>query len=104
MNEHFDRIADGLSEDGFAVIDNFLSLKEVQAILELDVFTEGINNFRKAGVGKEHHHQVNEAIRGDYIRWIDKITSPQPAKVYLDRLDELISFLNQSLFLSLKGL
>jgi len=102
MNVHFDRIADGLSDNGFAVIDNFLSVKEVEAILDLDIFTEGINHFKKAGIGKEHQLQINEAIRGDYICWIDKSTSPPPAGVYLDRLSELTSFLNQSLFLSLK--
>jgi SM-20-related protein len=102
MNVHFDRIADGLSDNGYAVIDNFLSLKEVEAILDLDIFTEGIHHFKKAGIGKEHQLQINEAIRGDYIRWIDKSTSPPPARVYLDRLSELTSFLNQSLFLSLK--
>jgi SM-20-related protein len=95
-------VADGLAENGFAIIDNFLSPSEVQSILELDEFKNGLLQFKKAGIGKLQDKQINEAIRGDYIQWIDR-TSTQPSiQVYLNKLDELISFVNQHLFLSLK--
>jgi SM-20-related protein len=102
MVEVFDSIADDLAEHGYAVADQFLSQSEVEAILKLDHFKNGIEHFRKAGIGKTNSLQINEAIRGDYIHWLDKTSAPQPAKIYLDRLNDLIGFLNQSLFLSLK--
>ena len=102
MNPHFEIIADRLAENGFAVIDQFLTDKEVYNILDLDIFKEGIDHFKKAGTGKNHVLQVNETIRGDYIHWLDKNTVPAPLKVYFNQLEELRIFLNQSLFLSLK--
>jgi SM-20-related protein len=102
MHSHFEQIADGLAEAGFAVVDNFLTNAEVDAILALDLFREGIVNFRKAGIGKESQLQINESIRGDYIRWIDKNEAPPPVKVYMDRLQSLCEYLNQNLYLSLK--
>jgi SM-20-related protein len=102
MHPHFEQIADGLAEAGFAVVDNFLTNDEVDAILDLDLFREGIVNFRKAGIGKESQLQINESIRGDYIRWVDRNEAPPPAKVYMDRLQSLCEYLNQSLYLSLK--
>jgi SM-20-related protein len=102
MHPHFEQIADGLAEAGFAVVDNFLTNAEVDTILDLDLFREGVVNFRKAGIGKESQLQINESIRGDYIRWIDKNEAPRPAKVFLDRLQSLCEYLNQSLYLSLK--
>lgn len=102
MHPHFEQIADGLAEAGFAVVDNFLTNTEVDAILDLDIFREGVVNFRKAGIGKESQLQINESIRGDYIRWIDKKEAPPPTKAYTDRLQGLCEHLNQSLFLSLK--
>lgn len=102
MNPHFEVIADGLAEKGYAVADDFLTPREVDAISDLGLFDEAIVNFRKAGIGKSQGHQINEAIRGDYIQWLDKNTSPAPLKVYLQRLDELTRYLNESLFLSLK--
>jgi SM-20-related protein len=102
MNEIFDSIVDGLAEKGYAVADSFLSQAEVDAILATAQFKHGIDQFKKAGIGKNHALQINEAIRGDYIHWLDKNTASLPAKVYLDRLHELIQYINRTLFLSLK--
>lgn len=102
MNEIFDSIVDGLAEKGYAVADSFLSQAEVDAILATAEFKHGIDQFKKAGIGKNQGLQINEAIRGDYIHWLDKNTASAPAKVYLDRLQELIQYINRTLFLSLK--
>lgn len=102
MDKIFDAIADGLATNGFAIADGFLNLEEVNAILSLDEFKNGANQFKKAGIGKKQDLQINEAIRGDHIQWLDKVSAPEQAKVYLNRLHDLIQYLNQSLFLSLK--
>ena len=96
---HFETIANGLAESGYAIVDNFLDEAEVHAILALNLFAE--DTLRKAGIGKATKH-VNEAIRGDSIRWIEKETAPPEVKLLLERLDALRLSLNQNLFLSLK--
>lgn len=102
MDSVFNVIADGLAEEGYAVVDQFLSEQEVDSILDLDTFKNGLAQFKKAGIGKNQQHQINESVRGDYIQWLDKNTAPASVKVYLDRLNDLTLFLNQSLYLSLK--
>jgi SM-20-related protein len=102
MTTVFDSIADELAEHGYAVADQFLSQPEVNRILSLEEFKNGAEHFKKAGIGKDKSLQINESIRGDYIQWLDKTSPPEAAKVYLERLNNLILFLNQSLFLSLK--
>lgn len=98
----FDQIADGLAESGYAVAEEFLTSQQVDSILQLDEFREGLLHFRKAGIGKQQEKQINETIRGDLIQWIDKVSAPESIKEYLSKVQELITFLNQSLFLSLK--
>jgi SM-20-related protein len=95
-------IADGLAEQGYAIVDNFLSPEEVHAILQQDEFKNGLLQFKKASIGKQHDKQINEAIRGDYIQWIDRSNSSVAIQAYLSKLNELISHVNQSLFLSVK--
>ncbi len=102
MNPIFERIADGLAENGYAVTDQFLSQDEVNGILSLKEFKNGLEHFKKAGIGKKQDLHINEAVRGDYIHWIDKNSVSGFLKVYLDRLTDLMQFLNESLFLSLK--
>jgi SM-20-related protein len=104
MNSVFNRITDGLAEQGYAVVDQFLSQSEVDAILQLEEFhTEGAT-FKKAGIGNSKSMQIQEAVRGDFIQWLDKSTAPASVKVYLNKVEELIQFLNQALFLSLKDI
>jgi SM-20-related protein len=95
-------VADGLADNGFAIIDDFLSPQEVQSILQLDEFKNGLLQFKKAGIGKSQDKQINEAIRGDYIQWLDRTAAQPSIQAYLAKLNELISFVNQNLFLSLK--
>ena len=102
MNSHFEALVDGLADQGYAIVDNFLSVKEVAAILELDEFKNALFHFKKAGIGKRHDKQINEGIRGDYIQWIDKQKSAEPLTLYLKRLEGLIQYINQTLFQSLK--
>jgi len=100
IDAKFELIADGLAENGFAICDDFLSDDEVNAILQIENFA--VESFQKAGIGKKQSQQINEAIRGDYIQWLDKNSAPAPARVYLERLANLVQFLNQALYLSLK--
>jgi SM-20-related protein len=102
LTSQLNLLADGLAEEGYAIIDDFLSTKEVESILQLDGFKNGLNQFKKAGIGKSQEKQINESIRGDYIQWIDYNNAEVPLKRYIEKLRELISFVNQSLFLSLK--
>ncbi|HNV27738.1 MAG TPA: 2OG-Fe(II) oxygenase [Cyclobacteriaceae bacterium] len=102
FSDKLSQVADGIAETGYAVIDDFLSPEEVNSILQLDEFKTGLLQFKKAGIGQKQEKQINEAIRGDYIEWIDRTAAPPPLQAYLTKLNELISFVNQTLFLSLK--
>ena len=102
MNHLYERVADGLAEQGYAIIDQFISPSEVTAILQLDEFKGGLLHFKKAGIGKQREKKLNESIRSDHVQWIDRHTAGKELKVYLDRLDKMISYINRSLFLSLK--
>ncbi len=99
---HFGQIADGLADKSYAIVDNFLTPGEVAAILHTDEFTNAKLHFKKAGIGKQQERQVNESIRGDFIQWIDPAKTSAPIGLYTDRLRELLQYLNQALFLSLK--
>lgn len=102
MNHGFESIVDGLAEYGYAVVDQFLSQTEVEAILAGSDFENAAQRFKKAGIGNTQAKQIQEAIRNDQIEWLDKQHASPATSVYLQRLDELILYINQTLFLSLK--
>ena len=102
LSSQLNQLADGIAEDGFAVIDDFLTELEVEDILSSDGFKNRLLQFKKAGISKSQQKQINESIRGDYIRWIDPKIAHSSLKVYLKKLHELRISVNQNLFLSLK--
>lgn len=102
FSDKLNRVADGIAETGYAIIDDFLTANEVDSILELDEFKTGLLQFKKAGIGQKKEKQINEGIRGDYIEWIDRSVAAQPLQTYLAKLNAMIAYVNQALFLSLK--
>jgi SM-20-related protein len=102
FQNQIDAIADGLADKGYAIIDQFLSEQEATNIRNLDDFKNALLHFKKASIGKNTDKQINEGVRGDYIQWIEKQTAAESIKVYLNRLEELIAYINRALFLSLK--
>lgn len=99
LQSQFEFIADGLAEKGYAVVDGFLAQHEVEAVRQQEIFST--DALKKSGVGNTSK-QINEGIRGDYIKWIDKELASERVLQYLHRMDSLRQFLNQALYLSLK--
>lgn len=97
-----EQIANGLAEKGFAIVDQFLTSQEAEAILQTDEFTSWKLHFKKAGIGKQQNKQVLETIRGDYIHWVDPLTVDPAISQYFDKLRALMKFVNRNLYLSLK--
>lgn len=97
-----DQIVDSLVEQNYAVIDNFLTSEEAQALKDALFHRMDEGDFKVAGIGNDHLHQVNRKIRGDAISWIDGKTALEPTKKYFDKVNELMQYLNRTCFLGLK--
>ncbi len=102
MLESFDQLADDLSEKGYGTIDHFLSGDEFTNIREVASNHKEDGNFKKAGIGTSQDFQINKQIRGDYIRWIDPEKAAIATKVYVQRMRELMQYINRTCYLSLK--
>jgi SM-20-related protein len=100
--DQFSAIADGLAGPGYAVIDDFLDEREVQAILSSPYISGSVAHMKAAGIGKDA--KAEASIRGDRILWIDRESAPECINIYFQRIFALIAFLNRELYLSLKDI
>ncbi|MTI21342.1 2OG-Fe(II) oxygenase [Fulvivirga sp. RKSG066] len=97
-----EHIANDLAEQGFAIEDNFLSPGEVDEILHVfDIHREN-DRFKKAGIGKSDDFLVDKSIRGDYITWVDPKNAYPPVQRFLQKVEELKEYLNQTCFLGIQ--
>lgn len=98
----FEQIADRLSDKGYAIIDNFLQPDEVRNLLEVLQLHQEEGTFKKAGIGPAESVTVNRQVRGDFIRWIEPSEALPPTQVFLDRMHEILRYINRTCFLGLK--
>jgi len=103
-DEVCERVAFGLSEESYAVIDHFLDETAVRSVrAHIDALL-GRGDFKQAGIGSAHQFQVNQNIRKDWIHWLDPKDEKSLATlmVFVQRLRKLMDHINQTCFLGLK--
>ena len=92
-------IVERIAEEGYAVIENFLSQQEVEALVLQAQSLQNAGEMHKAttGVAKVE----NATRRGDFIHWIEECQASKAEMFYLGAMAELQQAINQAFFLGL---
>ena len=95
------RIADGIYQHGFHIIDNFLAQDDYRALCATIRNTHEDGHFKPAKIGQKSDENHNATIRNDNIFWLDNQMGDNAVNTYLSEIKKLSETLNQSLFLGL---
>jgi SM-20-related protein len=98
----FESIIQGLIQDGFVIVDNFLPSEIWMKLGDRLEHKWRMGNFVEAGIGKGVNAARNEKIRGDHIHWLETKDNDPEETLFLDKISSLISYLNQTCFTGLK--
>ncbi len=101
-NLNWEDLLDQLAERSWLVLDNFLSLEELNALLKEFEQHRKQEDLRRAGIGNAFHYQKDKEVRGDYIVWIDKEESASHTWSFYQRMLSFMGDLNRGLLLSMK--
>ncbi len=94
-------ICNGLMEEGWVVVPDFLDSKTTAAIEAMLRTRWESGALRPAGIGRGRTFQVRPEIRSDQVLWVDNDAPPAPLKAYLESMETLRRTLNEQLFLGL---
>ena len=89
------KVVEQLSQNGYAIIDDFMDAKLVKALalqaqsLPMKKATTGLNK------------NTHQEFRGDFIHWIEALEANPAEQTYLALMDELKNAINQAFFLGL---
>ncbi len=102
LTQHDETIIDGLTQQGFIILDNYLPDDDITSIAQLahEKFTQ--QHMAKAGTGKQA--QTNTSIRGDSIHWLDEESTEPAVQRYFSKMQHLKGLLNQHFFMGLASL
>lgn len=96
------RWMDELALNDYVIADNFISEEIFLSIMDFFHEKEKSDQLKKAGIGSLGEFQLNEAIRGDFIYWLERDRDIK-LEPFFELMDELILSLKRFCFMSLSG-
>lgn len=99
----FEPIIKGILDNGYAVYDDFLSPLEVSGLLDSLSTRYDLGTFQHAGTGKSGEVKKSDLVRGDEILWLESDSMIPAERVFIDKNQNLIEYINSTCFLGIKG-
>lgn len=101
LNPAYEKIIDGLMANQYSIADDFFTAEEVAALRKslLEKYNEDI--FRKSAIGNRADEQIVEAIRGDFILWLDEKNAGEAEKQFFSRINDFVTYLNRTCFMGI---
>lgn len=101
LNPLYEQVIEGLMEQQYAVIDNFFSNEEVIA-LRTSLFQKyEEDNFKKSAIGNHSNEKIIDAVRGDFILWLDEDNADNAELQFFDKINDFVAYLNRTCFMGL---
>ena len=101
LETQFEHLIDGILATNFGLIDGFLTDHETAALAQQLHTRRAAGQFHAAGTGNGKA-TVETAIRGDEILWLDAESGTPEEAAFLERVQQLIDYLNQTCYLGLR--
>ncbi|AEI35861.1 2OG-Fe(II) oxygenase [Francisella salina] len=95
INLFYEKIISDYLNNGFCVIDNWLTNDEtIQLCKELNHFYDA-DCFKKSAIGNRLNENLERSIRNDFIFWLDET---KHAATFFKKINSFIDYLNKTCF------
>lgn len=103
MKETFEQVIQGILEQGFAVVDDFLD-EELLCGLRRNLCIHIANeDLQLAGIGKDIDFQKDREVRRDQVFWLSEKPENDFEDAFLRRIRNFIDYLNRTCFTALNS-
>ncbi|MBA6151823.1 2OG-Fe(II) oxygenase [Gelidibacter maritimus] len=100
-NPLYERIIDDIVTHKYAIVEDFFNDDEVEVLRQSLVDKHEENAFKKAAIGNRVNEVIVKSIRGDVILWIDESQANSAEKLFFDKINSLVDYLNKTCFLGI---
>ncbi|APU68198.1 2OG-Fe(II) oxygenase [Christiangramia flava] len=100
-NPLYEQIIADLLERKYSVIDGFFASEEVDLLRDSIMEKYQDHEFKKAAIGNKTNEVIEKSIRGDFILWLDEEKAGEAEKIYFDKINSLVSYLNRTCFMGI---
>lgn len=100
-NPLYEQIISDLLEKKYSVVDDFFSKDEVDILRKTLIGKYEEDNFKKAAIGNRTNEVIAKSVRGDFILWINEADAGPAEKVYFNKINSLVDYLNRTCFMGI---
>lgn len=100
-NPLYEDIISRLLEDQFCIVEDFFTLEEVAVMREALLNKYEGDSFKKAAIGNKTNEAIVKSVRGDFILWINEADAGEAEKIFFNKINSLINYLNKTCFLGI---
>lgn len=100
-NPLYEMIINDIVSQKYAIVENFFDEKEVQLLRQSLIDKHKVDAFKKAAIGNKLNATIVKTIRGDVILWMDESNANTTEKLFFDKINNLVSYLNRTCFLGI---
>lgn len=101
LNPLYEKVITDLMEQQYSVVENFFSATEVLALRESLLLKYEEDMFKKSAIGNMANEVIVEAIRGDFIFWLDESICNNAERQFFDKINDFTAYLNRTCFMGI---
>jgi len=100
-NPLYEQIISDISNQQFSVVEHFFSDEEVAILRQSLIEKYEEDAFKKAAIGNRLNETIVKSIRGDVILWMDETKADTSEKLFFNKINDLVYYLNKTCFLGI---
>jgi len=101
LNPLYERLIDDIARRKYSIVDDFFPEAEVQALRQSLLDKYDADRFKKSAIGNQANEKVLDAVRGDFILWLDEENATGAESMFFDRLKDLTQYLNRTCYMGI---
>ena len=101
FNPVYEQVIEDLISQKYSVIDGFFNVGDVLSLRNslLQKYEEDV--FKKSAIGNQSNEKIIEAVRGDFILWLDENNPENSESVFFEKLNDFVNYLNRTCFMGI---
>jgi len=101
LNPQYEKLINGLMKQQYSIVDDFFTKDEVLALRRSLLAKYEEDRFKKSAIGNLANEKVVDAVRGDFILWLDEENAGPAEQRYFDKVNDLIQYLNRTCYMGI---
>jgi SM-20-related protein len=101
LNPLYEKVIDGLMEQRYSIVDDFFTKEEVAGLRKALMQKYDEDQFKKSAIGNQSNEKIIDAVRGDFILWLDEANAEDAERNFFNKLNDFTQYLNRTCFMGI---